>query len=101
MYVYGLTHNAMTKWLHSLKGDSSHNKDNSRKWVARVTRGNRRDRGTRKNNRNRGTGEQRTWENRGNKGNNGKQGEQGGTREGKGNKRNRVTTRTEEKGEHG
>ena len=45
MYVYGLTHNAMTKWLHSLKGGSSHNKDNSRKWVATVTRGNRRDRG--------------------------------------------------------
>ena len=22
--TYGLTHNAMTKWLHSLKGDSSH-----------------------------------------------------------------------------
>ena len=35
----------MTKWLHSPKGDNSHNKDNSRKWVARVTRGNRRDRG--------------------------------------------------------
>ena len=84
----------MTKRLHSLKGDSSHKKDNGRKWVARVTRGNRRDGGQGRTN---GTGERgnrehgRTEETRGT----------GGTREGKGDKGNRVTTRTEEKGEHG
>ena len=85
----------MTKWLHSLKGDSSHNKDNSRKWVARVTRGNRRDRGDKEEQSEQGNGGTE------NMGEPRKQGEQGGTREGKGNKRNGVTTRTEEKGEHG
>lgn len=85
----------MTKWLHSPKGDNSHNKDNSRKWVARVTRGNRSNRGDKEEQTEQGDG--RTE----NMGEPRKQGEQGGTREGKGNKSNKVTTRTDEKGEHG
>ena len=83
----------MTKWIHSLKGDSSHNKENSRKWVARGTRGNRRDK---EEKREQGNGE---TENMGEQRKQGEQREtQGRARE---NKSNRVTTRTEEKGEHG
>lgn len=62
----------MTKRLHSLKGDSSHKKDNGRKWVARVTRGNRRDRGDKEEQTEQGNGETE------NMGEPRKQGEQGG-----------------------